>query len=133
MGLFKQLLGICQTRPPADAECWTCVDDRVEILLDRAAELSDPGGAIRLEGSGLRQRLLVVHGQDGSFHAFPNRCTHIGHRRLDPVPGEAELRCCSVGRSRFDYTGGKLSGLARKPIQPLGVEVESGKLIIALS
>ena len=30
-------------------------------------------------------RVLVIRGDDGKFHAFHNRCTYIGLRRLDPV------------------------------------------------
>lgn len=130
MGFFKRLFGICETREPSDAGCWTCVEDRLEIMLDRAPELADAGGAIRLEGPSLPCRVLVVHGQDGSFHAFPNRCTHIGHRRLDPLPGEAKVRCSSIGKSTFDYEGQRLSGSATQPIKPLRVEMESGKLIV---
>ena len=132
MEFFKRLFGICQTPRPADPECWKYVAGIVEITLDRAPELAEPGGAIRLEGSGLPHRVLVVHGQGGSFRAFPNRCTHVGHRRLDPVPGEARIRCCSIGQSTFDYHGSNLSGLATKPIQPLNIESRPGKLVISL-
>ncbi len=132
MGFFKRVFGICGTPAPADPACWTYGDGVVEITLDRTPELAEPGGAIRLEGHGLPRRVLVVHGQGGDFHAFPNRCTHMGHRRLDPVPGEAKVRCCSIGQSTFDYEGGKLSGMATEPIQPLDVEQRSGKLVISL-
>ncbi len=132
MGIFKHLFGICETRPPADAGCWSCAQGKIEIVLDRAPELSQPGRAIRLEGSALPQRVLVLHGQDGHFHAFPNRCTHLGHRRLDPVPGEDRIRCCSIGKSVFDYHGRNVSGSAREPLVPFQVETDSGKLIISL-
>lgn len=133
MGIFRRLLGICQTRPPADAGCWAVADGRIEILLDRAPELSRPGGAIRLEGPSLPQRVLVLHGEDGRFHAFPNRCTHLGHRRLDPLAGQTKIRCCSVGRSVFDYEGRNVSGPAPRPLEPLPVQVEGGKLVISLN
>lgn len=131
MGFFKRLLGICDTRPPADDGCWRYADGRIVVLLDRAPELSKPGGAIRLAGSGLTRRVLVVHGEDGRFVAFPNRCTHAG-RRLDPVPGKAEIRCCSIGKSAFDYEGQRLSGLAKQPVRPLKVEQREGELIISV-
>ncbi|OHB67266.1 MAG: (2Fe-2S)-binding protein [Planctomycetes bacterium RBG_13_63_9] len=132
MGFFQRLFGICQTRPPGDAGCWSAADGKIEIILDRTPELSRPGGAIRLEGPPLPQRVLVVHGRGGDFHAFPNRCTHAGHRRLDPLPGEDKIRCCSIGQSVFDYQGQRISGSARDPLEPLPVEVKDGKLVIAL-
>ncbi len=139
MGILKRILGICETRPPADAGCWSYADGKVEIDLDRAPELAAKGGAIRLEGGSLPMRVLVLHGEDGAFHAFPNRCTHMGHRRLDPLPGEQKIRCCSIGRSTFDYSGRKISGLAPEGLQPLGVELvegeegKKGKLLVSLS
>lgn len=132
MGFWKRLLGICSTAPPADPACWSYADGKIEVLLDRAPELSQPGGAVRLEGSPLPRRVLVVHGQDGHFHAFPNRCTHLGHRRLDPVAGEERIRCCSVGQSVFDYQGRRISGSARRPLKPLDVQTDGTRLIVTL-
>ena len=132
MGVLKRLFGICETLPPADAGCWTYAEGKIEIVLDLVPELSQPGGAIRLEGHRLPRRVLVLHGQDGKFHALPNRCTHLGHRRLDPVPGEETIRCCSISKSVFDYSGKNISGAARQPLTPFQVETEPGKLIISL-
>jgi nitrite reductase/ring-hydroxylating ferredoxin subunit len=132
MGILKRLLGVCDTKPPEDAGCWNYTDGKLEIILDRAPELSRPGGAIRLEGTPLPQRVMVMRGQEGNFFAFPNRCTHIGHRRLDPVPGEDKIRCCSVGKSVFDSSGKNISGSASTPLQPLQVKEDAGKLIVSV-
>lgn len=131
MGFFKRVLGICRTSPPADPGCWKAADGKIEVDLAQAAELGEPGGAMRLEGSGLSDRVLVLKAEDGAVHAFVNKCTHAG-RRLDPLPGEAMVECCSVGKSRYDYTGERLSGSAKKAIKPLQVEEQAGKLIISL-
>jgi len=130
MGFFKRLLGICETKLPSDDGCWRYADGRLDIELSRAPELAAPGGALRFEGGALPKRVLLVHGHDGQFRAFPNRCTHAGHRRLDPVPGEPIVRCCSVGQSVFDYTGKRLSGSATESIQPLRVEATGDRLVI---
>jgi nitrite reductase/ring-hydroxylating ferredoxin subunit len=132
MGFFKRLLGICRTQPPADPGCWKTGDGKIEVELARAAELGQPGGAIRLEGGGLADRVLVLKAEDGAVHAFVNKCTH-GGRRLDPLPGEDMVECCSVGKSRFDYAGERISGSAKKAIKPLPVEEQAGKLIIGLA
>ena len=131
MGFLKRVLGICRTRPPADPDCWKPGDGKIEVDLAQAAELGEPGGAMRLEGSGLADRVLVLKAEDGAYHAFINKCTHAG-RRLDPLPGEALVECCSVGKSRFDYAGERLAGSAKKAIKPLQVEGQTGKLIISL-
>jgi hypothetical protein len=80
MNILKAILGICETKPPVDGGCWNCSGGRIEIDPSRAPELSKPGGAIRLEGQGLSERVLVLHGTDGKFHAFQNRCQHMGRR-----------------------------------------------------
>jgi len=133
MSLFKRLFGICETRPPARPGCWRYTDGRLEIALDEAPELAQKGGAIRLEGPSLRKRVLVVHGLDGEFHAFHNRCTHIGHRRIDPLPGEDKIRCCSMGKSTFDYSGKRVARPAPESIEALALESDGDKLIITLA
>ena len=132
VGLFKRLFGICNTPPPSDEGCWAFADGKIEIQLSRVPELSRPGAAIRLEGGTLPCRVLVFHGDDERFHAFPNRCTHLGHRRLDVLPGEGKIRCCSVGQSEFDYEGQRLSGSATESMQPLRVETDGEKLVVSL-
>ncbi len=131
MGFLKRLLGICRTQPPADPDCWKPGNGKIEVDLARAAELGEPGAAIRLEGGGLADRVLVLKAEDGAFHAFVNKCSHAG-RRLDPLPGAPLVECCSVGKSRYDYSGERISGSAKKAIKPLQVEEQEGKLIISL-
>lgn len=133
MGIFKRIFGICATQVPANSGCWSYGGGKLEVILDKAPELSRKGGAIRLEGPSLPKRVLVVHGLDGAFHAFPNRCTHIGHRRIDPVPGEDKIRCCSVGKSTFEYSGKLLSGSAKESLEPLAVESDGSKLVISVA
>ncbi len=129
MGFFKRLFGICETMPPADADCWGFSDGKIEITLDLAPELSKKGGAIRLEGKDLPERVLVIHGNDGLFHAFKNRCTH-GGRRIDPFDDNQQIRCCSVSKSTFDYSGKVLSGAAKGPLATFKVEHTEGKLTV---
>ena len=130
--IVKRMFGICRTQPPADPGCWRVVDGNVEIELSRAPELQDRNGAIRLEGAAIRERILVFRGDDDQLHALPNRCTHVGHRRLDPLPGQSGVQCCSVGRSVFDYAGKRISGSAQDPIRPFEVVERNGTLVIAL-
>ena len=129
--IFQRILGLCATRPPADQGCWSFENGTVVIDLSRAPELAERGGAVRLEKRGLPERLLVVRDEEDRYHAFRNRCTHAG-RRLDHVPESGQVQCCSVGRSTFDYTGGRVSGSAKKDIIPYRAELKGGRLVIEL-
>lgn len=131
MRFLKRILGICETPPPQDGGCWKYVGDRIEIDLQRTPELSQAGQAIRLEGPGLPERLLVLRGYDGKFHAFRNRCSHFG-RRLDPVPGKQEVCCCSLGQSTYDYSGNVKSGAAKGALQVFPLRVDEDRLVIEL-
>ena len=131
VGFFKAILGICRT-PPLDAALWTAEGNQVRIRLDMTAALIPVGGAARLEGKGLVASVLVVHAGGDEYLAFENRCTH-GGRKLDPVAGKEELRCCSVNHSRFDYQGNKLSGPAEGSLKTYPVERRGEDLIVTLS
>ncbi len=129
--ILQRFLGIPASKRPRYDSCWTYSDSKVVIDLKQAPELSEPGGAIRLEGKGLPDRVLVIHGDDGAYHAFSNRCKHMG-RRLDPVPGDRTVQCCSVGKTTYAYDGSVLSGPAKEAARTLAVEVSNGGLVVVL-
>ena len=129
MSFFSRIFGICQTQPPADSGAWQTTDRGLEVNLGRVPELSSPGGAVRLEGPGLKARILLLRGEDQALHAFVNKCTH-GGRRLDPLIGQEQIQCCSVGKSVFDYQGRRISGSAKKDLTPLTVREEDGRALI---
>jgi nitrite reductase/ring-hydroxylating ferredoxin subunit len=131
-GFFQRLFGNCATPEPKDGGCWSYSGGRVSIKMRQTPELAGRGGAVRLEGKGIPKRVLVVHGDDGQYHAFSNTCTHAG-RRLDPVPGTCTVQCCSVGKSTFDYAGKVLYGPAGGPVKPFPMEVAGDTLIVAVS
>ena len=127
MGIFKKIFGICETRKPEDPGCWIVSGGRVEIDLARAGELSGRGGAIRLEGKGLADRILVIRGENGLFFACKNTCTHMG-RRIDPVSGSQEIRCCSVMGSKFGINGEVVSGPAKEALKIYEIKIEENRL-----
>jgi cytochrome b6-f complex iron-sulfur subunit len=130
LDFFKAILGICKTAP-LDPGLWTAEGNQVTIRLGEAAALAPVGSAVRLEGSGLSSSVLVVHAGSDVYLAFENRCTH-GGRKLDPVEGKEELRCCSINHSRFDYEGNKLSGPAEGALKKYAVEKRGEELIVIL-
>jgi nitrite reductase/ring-hydroxylating ferredoxin subunit len=125
---FQRILGISATGCAAE-ESWTF--DGKNLIIDPAKlpELSFPGAGVRIEGKGLPERILLIHGTDGEFHTFRNRCTH-GGRRLDPS-GDG-VRCCSVGKSFFDINGTIISGSAKKNIKKFKTRRENNYIIIEL-
>jgi nitrite reductase/ring-hydroxylating ferredoxin subunit len=127
--LFQRIFGIPATESPADAESWSFADGTIKVDMTRASELGAGVGAIRLESPTLPVPVLLIHGVDGGYHAFENRCTH-GGRKLDPCMGGPAVQCCSVGRSTFDYEGKILSGPAKSSIHPYPVRVEGETLLI---
>ena len=130
--IFQRILGLAATSKPADPDCWQFSDGKLTIDLNKAPELKSTGGAIRLEGDNLSLRVLVVHGDDGQYHAFHNRCTHLGHRRLDPVPGTATVQCCSVNKSTYDLNGKNIYGPAPNPIKVYATSVDGDQLSIQI-
>jgi len=131
-GFFSRLLGQCATAEPKDSGCWSYSGGRVVIEVARAPELSAKNAAIRLEGRGLPNRMLVVHCDDGQYRAVRNECTHAG-RRLDPVPGTRTVQCCSIGKSTFDYDGRVLYGPASRPTKWYPAKQENGRIVISVS
>ncbi len=129
---IQRLFGISETQKPELDDCWNYAEGKLTIDLGMALELKTPGGAIRCEGKNLPKRVLVVCGKDGEYRAYHNRCTHIGHRRLDPVPGSNTVQCCSVNKSTFDSGGDKICGPARHPIKIYSVEKDQEKLIVLI-
>jgi nitrite reductase/ring-hydroxylating ferredoxin subunit len=74
---------------------------------------------------------MVLYGMDGQYHAFMNRCPHMG-RRLDPVDTMAKIQCCSFSRSTFDYSGNVMTGPSKASLKKLRVKTNKCKIIIWL-
>jgi len=132
MKFIKRLLGICETRLPLKNGSWTYGNQEIKIDLKQTPELANPGGAVRLEGKGMSERVLVIHGADGKYHAFLNKCTHMG-RRIDPMPGKEMIECCSISKSTFTYSGDRVSGAAHDSLSVFQAVSENDKLIIKLT
>ena len=129
---FQRLLGISATTKPKTEDSWNYADGKLMIDLSKASELKTPGGALRFEGKNLPKRVLVVCSEEGEYSAFHNRCTHIGHRRLDPVPGTGTVQCCSVNKSTYDSDGNKIFGPAPHPVTRYPVQQNQEELIVTI-
>jgi len=131
MSIFKAVLGICETKP-LSSELWSLEESKVRVKLSQMPEPLQKGGAIYLKGGGLPRPVLLLRTEDDRYLAFEDRCTHFGHRKLDLVPGEAKLRCCSINHSTYDLEGKNISGAAKMPLTSYAVEQSDGDLIITL-
>ncbi|HPF07191.1 MAG TPA: Rieske (2Fe-2S) protein [Spirochaetota bacterium] len=125
---FQRILGISATGIAAEGS-WTLEGKSVRVDPGKLPELSVSGKGVRIEGKELPERILLLHGTDGEFHAYRNRCTH-GGRRLDPS-GDG-VQCCSVGKSFFDLNGSVISGSAKKNIKKYNTRRENSYIIIEL-
>ena len=128
--IFQRLLGRPATSLPESNDFWSFNNGKVTVDLSQAPSLAKPGGAVRLEGD-LPKKVLVVHGEDGQYRAYENKCTHMG-RCVDPVPGTETVQCCSVNAATFDLEGNKISGPAKSPLKTFPVIAEDGKLVIEI-
>ncbi len=133
---IKSLLGICETRP-LGTDFWTMEDGSVHVKLSEMPDLCEKGKGVYLKGQGLHKPVLIVRTDDDQYLAYTNRCTHFGHRKLDPVPGpepgQPVLRCCSVNHSTFDFEGNRLTGPAKENLVQHEVELSSGDLVIKIA
>ena len=84
LDFLKSVAGICRTKP-LDPSMWDLKGTQITVGLNNVPELQAPGGAVLLQGKGLRVPVLVVKRHDDGFVCAENRCTHMG-RKLDPAP-----------------------------------------------
>jgi Rieske Fe-S protein len=130
MSIFKAILGICDTKP-LSGNLWSLEENKVRVKLSQMPEPLQKGGAVYLKGGGLTQPVFLLRTEDDRYLAYEDRCTHFG-RKLDPVPGEAKLRCCSLFHSTYDLDGKNITGAAKSPLTRYTVEQSDGDLIITM-
>jgi len=73
---------------------------------------------------------IVVHTEDGQFHAFNAICTHLGctvqfREDMD------RIWCACHGGQYDPETGKNLAGPPPKPLAPLKAEVQNGKVVVS--
>ncbi len=128
--VFQRLFCVPAT-PAVESDGWRFADGELIIDLRKVRGLSEPDSALRFESDALPGRVLVVHGTDGAFHAYANSCTCSGFR-IDPVPGEQKIRCCTLMQSTFDYSGKHLSGPAKTDLTVYEVSADGEELRVKL-
>jgi len=132
LSFIDRLMGKPLTDLPQLEGAWIKEGDTLMLDLTKLPELESLGGAVRIEGEVLPDPILVVLGEDGSYYAFKNVCTHAG-RMIDPLAGTLTLECCSASKSTYDYQGNVLSGPAEGPLTSFSLDNQDDKLIIDLN
>ena len=112
--------------------CCEVVGKGARIPIDKVPEFQGPEGAVYLKGKSIKVPVLVVKTKDNTYLGFVNRCTHMGHRKLDPVSDKSIPRCCSVSHSTYDLQGRRLSGPAKEDLETYDVTVVDNELVIKL-
>ena len=125
--MLKRLLCLSMSPPPADPGCFQISGKRLVVDLNRAPEIRPSGGALRIEDERLPDRVLLVHGIEGQFRAYRNRCA-CGGFRLDPVPREEKIRCTTPMQSAYDSAGRPLSRTVRRNLDVLPVETHEDRI-----
>jgi Rieske Fe-S protein len=129
---FDKIQGKSFTNQPQIADAWQFDIGILTLDMAKLPELSDLGGAVRLEGDLLPDPVLIVYGEDGQYYAFKNACTHAG-RMVDPVAGTMTLTCCSISASTYDYQGNVLDGPAPEPLTSYPLAIDGDNLIITVN
>jgi len=127
-GYFRSIFGICRT-PELDQSKWSRKGNEIRIQKEAFSDAGGSSGAVYLDGKGLDVPVLILRSEDGRYHAFSNKCTHMG-RKLDPVRGKEVLRCCSVSHATFDYQGNVIGGPAKGPITLYEAVVVGDEIVI---
>ena len=130
--MWQRIFGISASDKPRNEDGWNYESGKLTINLARIPELTQAGTAVRFEGKNLPSRVLVVCDDDKQYQAFQNRCTHLGHRRLDYVPGTQTVQCCSVNKSTYGFDGERIRGPAPRSIRTYPVEVGADELRIRI-
>lgn len=113
-----------------DPAAWSYHDQTLTLALASIPDLAEPGSAVQLNDDQLPEPLLIVHGADGDYYVYINKCTH-GERKIDPKGGK--LECTSFSRSTFDYAGAVLSGPAGSPLTSYTVSRDGDDLVVTLA
>jgi nitrite reductase/ring-hydroxylating ferredoxin subunit len=128
---YDRMLGITHTPLLEDPTAWSYAGNTLTLTLGRISQLADPGTAVRLEDDQLPENLLIVHGTDDQYYVFVNSCPH-GQRKID-LDENGQLKCTSMGQSKFTYQGEVISGSAESPLTTYTVENSSDELIVTLA
>jgi nitrite reductase/ring-hydroxylating ferredoxin subunit len=107
--------------------------ERIIFSPSAIASHATVGNAVKLVFGGdeeIVERLIVIHSEDGKYHAFVDHCTH-NKKELYYLHEDKLLRCHS-GRSYFDMEGNVMRGPAEKPLHVFPTWQVADRVIIEM-
>lgn len=110
-------------------------DNEYILDLNLLPSLNNVGGSVRfayINREEKKREVIVVHHEQNQYLAFNNGCTH-GGRPVDYDPVKKQLRCVSIGHSKFDLKGEVLKGPAKRPLDKFDVHQQRTKLIVTIA
>jgi len=102
----------------------------IDLGKDRSSTLLRSEGSLLVRPGANADKILVVHGRDGSLYAVTSVCTHMGCDVLYDS-GLGHLRCPCHG-SEYGLDGHNIKGPAKRPLKPYNVTVRDGHVAIEL-
>jgi nitrite reductase/ring-hydroxylating ferredoxin subunit len=128
--LFDRIRGVTHTPLLENPDAWAFTDGTLTLALDQVPDLVELNSAVRLEDDAVPEPLLIVHGADGGYYVFVNRCTHA-KRKIDLSDGQ--LKCTSISSAEYDYSGAVLSGPTDEALTTYTVAQDGDLLVITLA
>ena len=104
----------------------------VRVDLSQVPSLQQVGGAATIIDDRLPRHLLIAQTSEGMYVAAAAHCTH-GGRALAYEHEDQQLRCSSLGHSKFRLDGSVIGGPAKGPVPLYRVSVVDGQLAIDLT
>jgi Rieske Fe-S protein len=103
---------------------------RIVLSREQSAKLLASADDVLVEPQGFDDKILVVHGKDGSLHGLSAICTHLGCT-VGYEETLGHIRCPCHG-SQFGLDGHNIRGPAQRPLRQYDVRAENGLIALAL-
>ncbi len=120
--------------PAIAADAYTIEGRTATIRLGKVPELASVGGAVKIIDLRLPQPIIVGRAGDAEFFALSLLCTHRGVE-VEYRHADRQVRCASLGHSRFGTDGSRVRGPARRPLQRIDTKLnpdeQGGALVVS--
>jgi cytochrome b6-f complex iron-sulfur subunit len=107
---------ICCITPEIEPGSVTFASTAVEIDLDKALSLRQPGSSTNLIDNSRGLDIILVHAEPSRYCTLSGLCTHYP-RPLTYLPGRHILQCNNFNHSAFDLKGKVVKGPATEPLR----------------
>ena len=118
--------------PDIAPDAYDIAEDRsIRIHLDKAPELAQVGGSVKILDANIDDSLIVVRTTEDVYVAASIKCTHRGVE-VEYRADDKCFQCASLGGSRFKTSGEKIRGFAKGPLKTYPISYDDNILIVRL-